>query len=242
MTTTSVRPASPLSKFELDMLNYESALPPSLMSSEKGASDVHTMTDTVFDDVLPVLVASSSSLSSSNSCRDSWEQADAVVETILIQRSSAPSPTPTPLSWMCGAAPLSSYLPALESCQADTSCSNCTADRSSSTQQQVGLDFQQAFHQGQVLPYMVQRFGGNFHKQDQRYQYKWNGHLPLDPVPNFFYRYPVLRERRKHRIPCVEPEHHALFAPSLSMEDDALSLSSSSSSSSSSVRHRLAVV
>jgi len=241
---TVARPPSPLSNFESDMLSLE-ALPLSSTDdvkqrkSEDVARTLHSTTmseellassSSLSEDPLPVLVASSSSSSSASSfVADSWEQSDAVVETILLSpsystsasKSAATYPYPS-MSWIC--APLD-YWPA---CSASvTEAAPCTTTAGSG--QQLDVDFQNALRQGSLVALCTSHCanrGSIIHVEKQ-----WNGHLPLDPVPEFFYQYPVLRQRRKHRIPALVSDFdHALFAPSLSMEDDLPALSSSSSS------------
>jgi hypothetical protein len=210
----------------------------------------------------PIMIASSSSSSSSSSgtlIADSWDQADAVVETILwnstnegpngssnsssssgyqylqqhaSRRSSRrASSSGGPLSWFC--APLD-FLPTCEAdpatataCGEGTSAIACTAttpmDPNTAYQRHV---LRMPFTCSGILP------GPQPH---------WTGHLPLDPVPEFYYRYPCLKNKRRHRIPTLVPgsnsteadenqsldnqeevQQHALFAPSLSLEEEAL--------------------
>ncbi len=226
-------PSSPPSKFELDMfaLDHESNAGDNSASSDdeekkfflrtSGATmDIvaysHRSADVDDDDFLPALMESSSSSSGiSTIVADSWEQFDAVAEK--------PSLWSAPLFWFC--APLD-FLP---SCRADHSRTTASNECSSFRIAQRDTDFKQAFQASDVFPF-IGKACGIVQKGDttpEEWTRRWNGYLPLDPVPDFYYRYPCLRERRRHRIPAVVDHHScdsydpetSLFAPSLSIEE-----------------------
>lgn len=195
-------------------------------------SDVHGTEDR--DDHLPVLVAcsSSSSAGASSAIADSWEQADAVVETILLGRqshswSSEATPNTGPLSWLCATL---DYLPGCraEPCRTTTASCNTTASK---RRNRFNTDLQIAFPTSRGFPFLLNSCGVNSGPyQSEEWARRWNGHLPLDPVPDFYYRYPCLRDKQRHRIPTIAnnssidsfdsyDNYNALFAPSLSMEE-----------------------
>lgn len=256
----TIWPSSPPSNFEMDMSVLESTGHacvdgesicsddiPDTKSSEAAASAnpttsiehlVTSQSSIDHDDGLPFLVASGSSSSVvSTIVADSWEQADAVVETILLSHhatGTVPSGAVNarwsgPLSWLC--APLD-FLP---TCRADPSITMTSTGCSSDRRVQLHTDFKQAFQATEVIPFMANPCGGGSrgHAPEDLAR-RWNGHLPLDPVPDFYYQYPCLRDKRRHRIPAAilstedtaeEKSYdsydadNSLFAPSLSIDE-----------------------
>lgn len=219
--------------------DYEDVSPPLALAVSSSSSSSMSRDYDADDDSaeqeeesLSVMIASSSS-SGGSAIADSWEQADAVVETILLShdashRSSHPyqqlqsekkrnkkqrrqsSSSSGPLSWFCG--PLH-FLP---TCDADPPACAPSSRAVAPVAPIVAL--------------LAHPCGRPSHPLTPARQ--WNGHLPLDPVPEFYYMYPCLRDKRKHRIPALIPDvtdledecdfETALFAPSLSIDDEAL--------------------
>lgn len=186
------------------------------------------------EEQLPVLVAcsSSSSAGASSAIADSWEQADAVVETILLTGhshswSSDTTPSSGPLSWLCATL---DYLPG---CRAEP-CRTATASYSTAASKRRDrhhTDMQFALPASRAFPFLLNSCGVTSPRNpSEEWARRWNGHLPLDPVPDFYYRYPCLKDKQRHRIPTIANSnsgdsfdsyeyYNALFAPSLSIED-----------------------
>jgi hypothetical protein len=130
------------------------------------------------EDPVPVLVETTSS-SSSN---EELEHAEL--------SPTASTNASGPLSWLCM---LKDVLP---SCSAEPTASP------SSRKMKQEEDFQQAFSNGSLLPYIVNSFLSTSTSQQPPAppEFEWNGHLPLDPVPQGDVDCIPNRDKQRHRI------------------------------------------
>lgn len=139
------------------------------------------------EDPVPVLM-SASSISSSRSVPEENDFFQAV-EVDSNPASASAAAAGGPLSWLC--APLD----LLPSCSAEPIKSPTQRQ-----QQRKQEDFEEAFATSRLLPFLVNSCvaGTPCAKTPEP---QWNGYLPLDPYPQQVYRYPCLKQKRKHQIP-----------------------------------------
>lgn len=180
-----------------------------------------------------LLIESSSTSASSNSTegkpspaivQDSWEQ---VESTTVDTPNQVPASCSKPgaldpfIVWLCGAS--SAYLP------------QCPADKPFErkyTGTLTTLTPQSHLMQAEdVLPYVVDRVDDTCmdacDPEGAETRTRWNGHLPLDPVPNVHYTYKTIRNKHKHRVPATADWNEPFIG-----RDDWIGSASSSSDSS----------